>query len=228
MHKYTEKLFKLKESDEKFRNFSKKIICDTNSEIIGVKIPKIKTYAKSLPFNENEFLAFFNKKHLYFEEKLLHGILLSKFNDLNTAYRLLYDYLPQIDSWAITDSVIPLLKNLNKDKPIFLAHIKKWLMSDKPYTVRFAIVSLLDYFLTEEYVYETINLVKHVQSQHYYVNMAIAWLYSVILVKNYQSIIPLIESKTLTKFIQNKTISKATDSLRISKDKKEYLKTLKI
>ena len=84
----------------------------------------------------------------------------------------------------------------------------------------------MDYFLDTGFEKEFLYVLQKIKSDHYYVNMAIAWYYSVALIKQYDDTISLIESKALDKFVQNKTISKACDSYRISDEKKAYLKTL--
>ncbi len=58
--------------------------------------------------------------------------------------------------------------------------------------------------------------------------MAIAWFYSFALIKQYDDTIILFQDKCLDKWIHNKSIQKAIESYRISDDKKEYLKSLKI
>lgn len=228
MHEFTEKLFAVKESENGFCEFSKKIISDTSLSFIGVKIPKIRALAKSLPLDTDKVYGFFNEKHVFLEEVLLHGFLIAKIKDQKEIYRLIEGFLPSVDSWAVTDTVVPMLKTLAKDKPLLLRNVEKWLLSDKPYTVRFGIVMLLDYYVDDLYADTAIRLASLIKSEDYYVNMAISWLYSVILIKYYDKMIKIIEEKSLPRFIQNKTISKATDSFRITKDKKEYLKTLKI
>ena len=58
--------------------------------------------------------------------------------------------------------------------------------------------------------------------------MAIAWLISVALVKQYESTVDLLENKVFPTFVHNKAIQKAIESFRINDDRKSYLKTLKI
>ena len=58
--------------------------------------------------------------------------------------------------------------------------------------------------------------------------MAIAWFYSFALIKQYEATIKYFEDKKLEKWIHNKSIQKAIESYRISDDKKEYLRSLKI
>ena len=200
---------------------------DTKYEIIGVRVPAIRKTVKTVSSCE-EIYSFLKDKHHYYEEYLAHGLLIGKIDDQSEAYALLEEFLPFIDNWAICDIVVSSLKKLAKNKDLLLEKVRKWIKSDQVYTVRFAIVCLLDYFTDKKYTNEIIKTVSAINTDEYYINMAIAWLLSVILVKNYDDGIRLIENKTLPKFIQNKTIDKARDSFRINKAKKEYLKTLKI
>ena len=71
-------------------------------------------------------------------------------------------------------------------------------------------------------------MVKNIDSNYFYVNMAIAWFYSFALIKQYDSTIKYFEDRVLCKWIHNKSIQKAIDSYRISDDRKNYLRILKI
>ena len=93
--------------------------------------------------------------------------------------------------------------------------------------MRFAIVTMLGYFLEEEFRREDLETLAKIKSEEYYINMAVAWYYSYALIKQYDETIKLFEAKTLDKWIQNKSIQKAVESYRISPERKEYLKTLK-
>ena len=227
MHEFTAKLFELKEEKEDFREFSEKIISDTSLKIMGVKIPKIRKLAKTLNCDNATLYGFFGETHVFLEEQLLHGFLLARLKDADEIYSLIEKFLSGTDSWAVTVSVAAAMKILAKDKPRLLENVKGWLSSEKPYTVRFAVVMLLDYLINDLYIDTALELASEIKDGRYYVDMAVAWLYSVALVKFYDKTVPILERKTLPRFIQNKAISKATDSFRITKDKKEYLKTLK-
>ena len=222
---FTEELFSLK--DEAYKEFHSKIVPDTKYEIIGVRMPKMRELVKRITRKE-DIRSFFGEKHVYYEEFLLHGLLIAKLKNPDDVYPLLEDFLPTIDNWAICDTVASALKILAKDKERLLKNVRLWLASDKTYTVRFGLVCLLNYFTESKYSACAIELATAIKTDEYYINMAIAWLLSVILVKDYGSALPLIESRTLPKFIQNKTIDKARDSFRIPQDKKNHLKKFKI
>ena len=58
--------------------------------------------------------------------------------------------------------------------------------------------------------------------------MAIAWYYSFAFIKKYEDTIGLFETKRMGKWVHNKSIQKAIESYRISDERKDYLRTLKI
>lgn len=227
MGTYTEELKTL--ADGAYAAFTHKLVPTTLYPVLGVRIPVLKSIAKKDKLNDKKVNAFLNEKHFYYEEFLLHGLFLGYLTgEYKAALRALNEFLPFIDNWAICDSTAANLKNLAKYPDMLLTEIKGFLNSKHVYTVRFALVLLLDYFVKAEYFNETVKAVLSLPSGEYYIDMAASWLLSVWLVKEYDLTSPLIEKKILPKFIQNKTIQKAVESFRISDDKKAYLKTLKI
>lgn len=224
---YTEELKKL--SDEPYAAFTRKLVPDTRYPVLGVRVPAMKSLAKSDKSNEKKIKAFLSEKHRYYEEFFLHGLFLGYLTgEHKAAFRALNEFLPFIDNWAICDSTAANLKNMAKHPEKLFSEVKRMLNSDHVYTVRFALVLMLDYFVKAEYFNEVKKAVFSLPEGEYYIDMAASWLLSVWLVKEYEITLPIIEEKTLPKFIQNKTIQKAIESFRISDDKKAYLKTLKI
>ena len=84
------------------------------------------------------------------------------------------------------------------------------------------------YFLDDGFSSKYPDAVSKIRSDKYYVNMMIAWYFATALAKQYDSVIPYLERRILSPWVHNKTIQKACESFRVSKDQKEYLKTLKI
>ncbi len=225
MHFITERLFA--HTDNEYRIFSEKIIPDTHYKMLGVRVPVIRKIVKEA-VNTGEFISFLTENHVYYEEYFAHGLCLSAIKDETEFYKALNAFLPFIDNWAICDSVAASVKKQAKNRELLYKNVLTWLKSDKVYTVRFGIVCLMNYFIDDEYADEILKLITRIKTDEYYINMAIAWLLSVMLIKKYEKTLPLIESKTLAPFIHNKTIDKARDSFRIDEKTKIYLKSLKI
>ena len=211
-----------------YKDFNAKLIPNIDKDkIIGVRVPIIRKIAKDI-INCNYIDEFLNQlPHKYHEENILHGIILSlKYNDIDILLEKLDKFLVYVDNWAITDVISPKLFKKYPDK--VYNKIKKWINSSDEYTIRFGVVSLLQFYLDDNFRLEELDLVKNINSDYFYVNMAIAWFYSFALIKQYDDTIKYFENKKLDKWIHNKSIQKAIESYRISDDKKDYLRTLKI
>ena len=226
MNIITKELFK--SVDKNYCEFSKKLIPDTNYEILGVRVPTIKKIAKKYSTNTKIINDYLFEKHYYYEEWFLHGLLIGlEKRDVEKVLKLLDEFLPYLDNWAICDSTSASLKIIKCNKELFFEKITGYLNSNNPYTVRFAVTLFMNYFLEEQYLEDIFKLINKINSNHYYINMAISWLYSVALVKHYDKTITLFTDNVLSDFIHNKSIQKAIESFRIPQDKKLYLKTLK-
>lgn len=213
--------------DEKFRDFTSKLIPGVDKElIIGVRVPEIRRLARPLSADERKkFLS--ELPHKYHEENLLHGAILQLIkNDIGEVISETEKFLPYIDNWAVCD--MSQSKLLGKYPDMVFGKACEWAKSEKTYTVRFAIDVLLQFFLDENFKPEVFSLAESIVSEEYYINMALAWFWSFALIKRYDEAFPIIESKRLPAFVHNKAIQKARESYRISDERKEYLKTLKI
>ena len=231
-----EELFKLQ--DVKYRNFQKKLIPTVDPEsVIGVRTPELRKLAKQLARLRTSKTAADCKTaadveaflkdlpHEYFDENQLHAFIVSEDKDYERCMADVEEFLPYVDNWATCDQMSPKVFKKNKDG--LLLHVRKWLKSDRTYTVRFAIGMLMEHFLDDDFDPEYPKLVAKVKSDEYYVNMMIAWYFATALAKQHDAVIPYLEEQKLDVWTHNKTIQKARESYRITPEQKEYLKTLK-
>jgi len=226
MEKITKELWMMR--DESYFKFHKKLIPNIPEDrIIGVRTPALRAYAKKVA-KYPEVHAFMQElPHGYYEENNLHGTLLGLlYKDVECYLEELEKFLPYIDNWATCDMMGP--KVFKKNLPLVYEHVKKWLTSDKTYTVRFGIVTLLFYFLDEAFETEMLDLVASIRSEEYYIKMAVAWYFSMALVKQYEKTIPYLQKQVLPAWEHNKTIQKAVESYQIDKETKNYLRRLKV
>ena len=196
------------------------------SSIIGVRTPELKAMAKEIlkSGDYEEFLK--DLPHKYFEENQLHAFVLSGMKNADECFEQLEKFLPYVDNWATCDQMSP--KVFKKHKDELLKHIKVWIASDEPYTIRFGVGMLMEHFLDEDYDVKYPAMVAKLRSDEYYVNMMIAWYFATALAKQYDTIVPYIEKKKLDKWTHNKAIQKSVESYRITDEQKAYLKILKI
>ena len=218
-------LFKMQDMD--YRDFNSKLIPTVDKEsMIGIRTPDLRKYAKQLGKSSDviEFLQ--TLPHKYFDENQLHAFIISEIKDFKNCIDEINRFLPYIDNWATCDQLSP--KVFKKHHKELITYIKEWLKSDKVYTLRFGIGMLMEHFLDEDFDISYLETVSNIRSDEYYVNMMIAWYFATALAKRYESVLPFIENRRLEIWTHNKAIQKAVESLRISDEKKEYLKNLKI
>lgn len=213
--------------DLKYKSFHERLIPNVNPDtVIGVRTPILRNIAKAFSQSANKTHFISNLPHTYYEENNVHACLIEQIKDYNTCINELNRFLPYIDNWATCDMLRP--KCFSKNKDALLAEIKKWLKSNQPYTIRFAIEMLMVHFLDSEFDEIYLKEVARIKSNEYYVNMMIAWYFATALAKQRNAAIKYIVNKKLPVWVHNKAIQKAIESYRITDDDKKYLKSLKI
>jgi len=224
MKSIVDDLFSLQ--DVGYKEFISKLVPNIDSEtIIGVRTPALRKYASKLNSSEykHEFLR--ELPHMYYEENNLHAMLINKLKGIDEVLEHVDAFLPYINNWATCD-ILP--HKLFADYPERVYRkADSWLKSEHTYTVRFAIVTLLSFYLDEHFNEDMLYRLAEVKSDEYYINMALAWYYSFALIKQYAPTVKLFEEKRLGKWVHNKSIQKAVESYRISPEQKQYLRSLK-
>ena len=212
--------------DKEYMKFLSKLTPNVSEDtIIGVRIPEIRKLAKKLVKN-NEYEDFLKElPHKYYDENLLHGAIISESKNFEKCIKLLDNFLPFVDNWAVCDTISP--KIFKKHKKELIEKIKEWSQSDKTYTCRFGVEMLMTHFLDEDFKKEYLEMVANIHSEEYYVKMVVAWFFATALAKQWDYAVIYLENNRLDVWVHNKTIQKARESLRILEDKKGYLKRLK-
>lgn len=211
--------------DVKYRDFQAKLIPNIDkSTIIGVRMPDLRKLAKKI--DEKQAQIFMEDlPHTYYEENMLHSILISNMKDYQECIKYLEEFLPFVDNWAVSDCISPKIFTKNTDK--LIGKIKLWAQSSHTYTVRVAICLLMKYFLDEKFKVEYLNVATQIKSEEYYVNMMVAWFFATALAKQWNDVIFVLEDNLLESWTHNKSIQKARESFRITPEQKQYLKSLK-
>ncbi len=219
-------LFELQ--DKKYQEFQKGL-CPGTDNIIGIRIPLLRSYAKKLLKNYNLSELMENINDNYQEEIMLQGMLIGGVKeDFSVLIKYIEQFIPKINNWAVCDTFCTSLKITKKYKKEMWDFIQKYIKSKKEFEVRFAVVMILVYFIDEEHLEEDFKMFNEVKIEKYYVQMAVAWAVSVCLVKYYKETVRYLEEKSkLDNFTYNKSIQKAIESYRITKEQKSFLKKMK-
>ena len=222
-----QRLQSLSESDYKL--FNERII-PTNYEILGIRMPALKKFAKELASNPNLETYLNNAEYTTYEHILLYGLTLGQAKQLplETLFTYLDPLILKFDNWAHVDTIISALKLFNKHPNDILSHFLPLKMHEGEFTKRTFVIILMDYFMEDQHIDTSLKHFLEIPQGQYYVDMAIAWALSVGLVKQYDKTLPLLKGKIFSKFVHNKAIQKARESYRISPEIKELLNEMKI
>ena len=216
-------------ADEKYKEFHSGL-CPGTENIIGIRVPVLRNYAKKLAKEYDIKYLLGNIDDEYYEEIMLQGMLIGLEKDKNIKNILndMEKFIPKIDNWAICDVFCAGLKITKKNMNEIWEFIQKYLNSDQEFEKRFAVVMILDYYITEEYLEKIFEIFDNIKSEKYYVQMAVAWAISICLIKYYERTINYLKTAKIDKFTYNKGIQKALESYRITDDRKKELRKMKI
>ncbi len=212
--------------DASLKEFSAKLIPTADPKsVLGIKIPEIRRLAKTLSAEErSSFIA--ETPHEFYEENLLHAAILCGISDFDEAIEKTDSFLPYIDNWAVCDALNP--KGFSKDRKRLLANAYRWANSERVYTARFGLGTLMRHYLGEDFFPQLLYDAAAIRGEDYYFKTMQAWFFAEALAKRYDEAVKILLEKRLEPWVHNKAIQKARESFRIDAEKKEYLKTLKL
>lgn len=196
------------------------------SHLIGVRVPLLRTIARSFAKEEAASQRFLSHlPHSYYEEDILHGMLISLVKDYDRCLDLTDRFLPYVDNWAVCDTLSP--KVFAKHKAQLLENILRWSSSSHTYTCRFGLRMLMTHFLDDSFSADFLEIPAAIRSEEYYVKMMVAWFFATALAKQWEATLPYLENRQLDPWTHRKTIQKAIESYRIPPERKDYLRTLR-
>lgn len=213
-------------SEEGYREFSAKLIPNVDN-VLGVRIPILRRYAKELSksegFDVDVFLSIEDNEYLEFV--MLQGILLGmKHSPQEVFFEDVRRFVPKIDNWAVCDIFCASLKLTNKYKDETFEFLQSYLLSKEEYMLRFGVVMLLTYYINEKYITKVLEILTALKHDGYYAQMAIAWALSICYVKFFDETHSVVSKADLPFEILRKTVRKVVESLRPTKEQKEFLK----
>ncbi|MBQ8657781.1 MAG: DNA alkylation repair protein [Clostridia bacterium] len=204
-----------------FATFQRRLI-ETKQEILGIRTPKMREIAKRRLSNFEELFSYPDE---YFEVTFIKLTALSLLD-----YKTLTDYIDRavglMDNWGICDCFRP--KAIKKHREEYLLKLEELFVHGGEFYERYVLVTLLAYYAEEKYIPIIESYLKRADTQKYYIHMAAAWLVAELLIKSYDDGVKILRSCILDEKTHNKAIQKARESFRISKERKEFLNSLKI
>lgn len=213
--------------DKKYKEFHKGL-CPGTENIVGIRVPILRNYAKELLKQYDWKTLIKNIDNEYYEEIMLQGMVigLAK-DDFKSIIQEIEKFLPKIDNWAVCDTFCAGLKITKKHKKEMWNFIQKYIQSKKEFEVRFSVVMILDCYIEDEYLEKIFEIFDSIKREEYYIQMAVAWAISICLIKYYDKTLNYLKTTNLDKFTYNKALQKAIESYRITKEQKQTLRDMK-
>ena len=220
---YINYLISIKE--DKYKEFHSKL-CFTKYEILGIRLPVIRKIVKQISkTNIEDFLKL--TKLNYYEEIMIEGLVISSIKDEVMFDKYFNNFISKIDNWGVCDSFCNSIDVVKNNPNKYFNICKSLSLSNEEFISRVGLITILNYFIKEEYLKDIFNILDSITSDKYYINMAEAWLICELYIYYPQETEKYLKKNKLNKFTHNKSISKIRESYRISKEKKAYLNTLK-
>ncbi len=198
--------------------------------ILGIRMPKLTTLAKELV--KTEGVSFLDDFSLYpsvcYEEVIVAYKVFGFLKlELSASRTYLERLLVYNDSWASNDCLCSAFIAPKSDPAGYWPIIKGYLDSPNPWDVRFATIAMMTNYLTDEYAPFVLEILSAVQSDHYYVNMGLAWTFATAVAKQRELTIPYLSKGKLNEVVRMKAIQKCIESYRVSAEDKALLRSMR-
>lgn len=208
-------------AEPSYCEFHKKLLKNDKINVLGVRVPTLRKLAKKYAKEVDNLLTYSDE---YYEVTFIKLTAVANLDYDNFLDRL-DDCVKLIDNWATCDCFIP--KCIAEHKEDFLPIIEKYAAREGEFEQRFALTTLLHFYVEEQYLETIFALVERCGTSKYYVHMAAAWLIAETLAKYYSQAVDFLKCNSLDKKTHNKAIQKACESFRLSDEQKNYLKGMK-
>lgn len=192
---------------------------------LGLYTKDLKAIAKQMALEER--YSFFDEKHEYHDEDMIHVLMLTYIKEYEVMLKYLKQTIPLLSNWAMVDQLVCNLKIVKKHKKDMFGFLEKYRYSKKEYEVRFVLIMLLAYYCEDEYIDYIFNVIDTCNKDTYYIKMGIAWLLCDCMIKHRDKTFIYLNKCNLDLWIFNKAIQKMIESYRISDCDKDMLRKMK-
>lgn len=221
-------------SETEYANFISKLIPEyERRRILGIRLPILRKIA--LMINKGNTKSYFDcvkerakeETPLLLEEKLVWAFVIGKLKCWKETKEEILCFVPYIDCWSVNDSFCASLKIAEVELENMFEVVKNYLKSNQDYEIRFAVVMLLEYYVNDEYIDQTLKLLDRDDWTGYYVQMAVAWAISCCYIAYKEKTLELLKHCRLDSFTYNKSLQKIVESKRLTPSEKCFVKSLK-
>lgn len=213
-------------SEPEYREFARRLLPGVPG-VLGVRLPKLRRLARRLA-KENWQEACRNASADTFEEIMLHGMVIGYAQaEPAELFPAIEAFLPRIGNWSVCDSFCSGLHAAKQCPAEFWEFINPLFFHSQEFTVRFAVVMSLHYFLDEPHLPALFALLERVNHPGYYVKMAVAWAVSLCYVYFPGEAMAFLLRRTLDDATYQKALQKIVESRCVPAEEKEKIRALR-
>lgn len=214
-------------AENDYRKFSQRLIPD-GKPLLGVRMPHIRSLAKEIAHGDWKSFLEYPVADTYHEQTLLRALVIA-YADMPEEQRLdlVEAYLLRIDNWAVCDSFCATLRPTAEVKELYLSLVGRHIQDVHPYAIRFSVVMLLFHFMDTPLDPRVLPLLPLAETDHYYVQMAVAWAAATAYTVDPQLVQPWLAQLPFTRETMRMTIQKIRDSRRVSAEGKDWAAKLR-
>ena len=209
--------------DESYRKFQSSLIPGVEN-FLGVRRPVLRKMAAGI-LKENGRVFLKEAGRNSFEEILLRALVIGGLSaEKEEILNLTKEFIPQITDWCICDTFCNGLKAAKEYREEFWEFLTPYLTSEKEFEARFAAVMILEHYICDSWIDQSLGALYEIRQEGYYAQMAVAWAYSMCFVKYPEKTERFLQEHRLPEFTYKKTISKINDSLPVPREEKERIR----
>lgn len=213
-------------AEERYRAFSARLL-PPGTRLIGVRLPRLRHLAREIAGGDwRAYLEAAGKDT--FEEVMLQGMVIGcAACNCEERLRRVRGFLPLIDNWSVCDSFCAGLKFTRAHKAEVWSFLESYFSSKREYSVRFACVMLLDYYVEEADLARDLAVLDRLSGQPYYAMMAVAWAISILYIRYPHAVSAYLLESNLDDVTYQKALQKIMESQQVGAAAKARIRALR-
>lgn len=216
-------------ADEDKARFEASLIPNLQRTLYGWRTPKLRALAKKMASSDAIQALTILQQASAQEEVVLRGLIIG-YSSIDDAewWKQIGIFVPQIDNWAICDTVCASFTRIRKRREAGWHFLLPYLKCGKEMPQRFAVVMLLDHYLIEEYIGFVLQAIVHLKPAGYYAAMAGGWLLQAAFAKFPDQVFPMLTDTSIDYEIRRLARKKILESLRTTDFWRSKIKAIKL
>ena len=201
--------------------------------VLGCRVPDLRKLAKRIAATDEWPLYLKSAGTRFMEERLLYG-LVAGYIPIRTTFKeyltgIVDPFVKRINCWTVCDAFKPAggAAYMEAHKGEWWDYLQLKMQSNNEYTLRFAVVMTMRYFISPEYLPRLFLSWETIHHPGYYVRMAVAWALSECFARYPNQTLLYLKSGRLEPATLQKALQKIIESKRVTPEVKSEIRQLK-